>query len=177
MLGALVLLLAACGADTPEGDGSSPDYDRALAGARPKLERIYDQPGELLEGGVDAFRRRIDSLRGYPVVVNKWASWCGPCRTELPFFQSQVAKRGKRVAFLGLNSNDGGDAAREFIRDFPVPYPSYVDPKLELAKEIEAVQEFPATGFFDSDGDLVFTHRGVYVSERQLARDIRKYAR
>jgi len=174
---AVVLGLGACGSSSPEGDGRSPDYGRALEGAPAALAKLHGEGGGLLRGGRAAFERRVRSLKGHPVVVNKWASWCGPCRTELPYFQAQAAKRGKRVAFLGLNSNDGEDAAAEFQREFPVPYPSYVDPKLEIAKEIEAVQEFPATGFYNAKGSLVFTHRGVYASEAELAADIRRYAR
>ena len=49
------------------------------------------------------------------MVVNKWASWCGPCRAEFPFFQSQSVKRGKRIAFLGVDGNDNDADAAEFL--------------------------------------------------------------
>lgn len=182
MLAALVaivgaLALVACGSDGGDGAVEAPDFDVALRDAPPRLAALHAQGGELLPGGPDAFEERLRELRGYPVVVNKWASWCGPCRAEFPYFQSQAAERGREVAFLGVDSNDGEDAARDFLDEFPVPYPSYVDPKLEIAALLDAAVEFPATAFYDSKGELVYTRRGGYPSEEELASDIDRYAR
>ena len=73
-------------------------------------------------------------MKGYPVVVNQWASWCGPCRAEFPWFQNASAKYGKKVAFLGVDSQDSDDAAKTFLGEYPVPYPSYTDPDKEIAE-------------------------------------------
>lgn len=172
-----VLAVAGCGGGDGGDAAAVPDYEAALEGAPPKLAAIHDQQDELLEGGPEGFESRLRELRGFPVVVNKWASWCGPCRAEFPYFQSQAAKRGDEVAFLGVDSNDGEDAARDFLEEFPVPYPSYLDPKLEIAALFEAAVEFPATAFYDSDGELAYTRRGGYASEEDLAADIDRYAR
>jgi cytochrome c biogenesis protein CcmG/thiol:disulfide interchange protein DsbE len=171
-----VLFAAGCGGD--EGSASPPpDYETALRGAPSKLAALHDQAGDLLGGGADAFEARLEELRGYPVVVNKWASWCGPCRAEFPYFQSQAARRGTEVAFIGVNSNDGEETAAEFLDELPVPYPSYLDPKLEVAAVFDAATEFPATAFYDSKGELVHVRRGAYASEDELAADIERYAR
>src|ERR671920_2554627 len=65
------------------------------------------------KGGRDAFEAQIKKERGTPIVVNKWASWCGPCRLEFPFFRQLAAEYAGKVAFVGLNSGDNrGDAEK-----------------------------------------------------------------
>jgi cytochrome c biogenesis protein CcmG/thiol:disulfide interchange protein DsbE len=111
------------------------------------------------------------------VVVNKWASWCGPCRLEFPHFQSQAQERGGEVAFLGVGANDSVPALETFLEQLPLPYPSYYDPDLEIARELGGpTQAFPATAFYDSRGELVFTKPGPYTDEADLAADIERYA-
>ena len=173
----LVLALSACGSGSGDGAGKSPDYAKALAGAPEPLAKLYDQPNRLLPGGTDAFEQRLAHLRGYPVVVNKWASWCGPCRVETPWFQRLSARLGKRIAFLGVNTKDSSAAAKEFLREFPLPYPSYSDPGEEIAEAMEATIGFPATAFYDSSGDLAHVQQGQYASIDALAADIQRYAR
>jgi cytochrome c biogenesis protein CcmG/thiol:disulfide interchange protein DsbE len=129
-----------------------------------------------LPGGVDAFEARVDSA-SKPVVVNKWASWCGPCRLEFPFFRRQAEERKGEVLFLGVNSNDNRKSAEEFLKEEPVPFKHFEDPKLEIAAAFNAVQAFPATAFYDSKGELAFVHQGPYTTERQLAEAIDRYAR
>jgi hypothetical protein len=76
-----------------------------------------------------------------------------------------------------VNSNDGEETAADFLSGFPVPYPSYFDPQLEVAALFEAPTDFPATAFYDSKGELVHVRRGGYGSEDELASDIERYAR
>jgi thiol-disulfide isomerase/thioredoxin len=130
-----------------------------------------------IPGGRDAFEKRIEKERGTPVVVNKWASWCGPCRLEFPFFRDQANKRKGEVVFLGVNSTDNRGDAEEFLEEEPVPYKHFEDPKLEIAAAFNAVQAFPSTAFYDSKGKLAFVHQGGYQSEGELAEDIDRYAR
>ena len=172
----IALVPAACGSEE-ETPPKAPDYQEALRGAPPPLAALYEEGNELLEGGAPAFAARLEELRGYPVVVNKWASWCGPCRQEFPWFQALSAEHGDEVAFVGVNSNDGSETAAEFLADYPLPYPSYVDPKLEVAATFDAPTEFPATAFYDSDGELQFVRRGGYADEAELEADIERYAR
>jgi len=130
-----------------------------------------------LPGGRDAFEKRIEKERGKPIVVNKWASWCGPCRLEFPFLRDQAEKRKGQVVFLGVNSNDNRGDAEDFLKEEPVPYKHFEDPKLEIAAAFNAVQAFPSTAFYDSKGALAFVHQGGYANEHDLAEDIDRYAR
>ncbi len=172
-----VLALPACGGGSGGDDGGkAPDYGKALAGAPKPLAELYDQAGQLLPGGAAAFQQRLADLRGHPVVVNKWASWCGPCREEMPWFQTLSARLGKRIAFLGVDTDDSNEAAEGFLDEFPLPYPSYSDPDKEIAEEINATIGFPATAIYDSSGEQVHVQQGQYASLDALATDIERYA-
>lgn len=157
-------------------DATAIDYERALAGAPPPLADLYAQGDALIEGGPEEFEAQLDELEGHPVVVNKWASWCGPCRAEFPFFSSQAEKRAGEVAFLGVDSSDNDADAISFLEEFPVPYPSYKDPDLEVADVFNGVAAFPTTAFYDEGGELVYVKQGGYASEELLAEDIERYA-
>ena len=175
---ALLLIVGGCGDGEPESRAAGAAAQRrALEGAPPPLAAVHRQANQLLGGGRDAFRARLTALRGYPVVVNKWASWCPPCRSEFPLFQRQALEHGKEVAFLGVNSSDNADDARRFLREFPVSYPSYEDPKLEVASVFKGQLAFPTTAFYDSNGELSYIRQGAYPTEADLAEDIERYAR
>jgi cytochrome c biogenesis protein CcmG, thiol:disulfide interchange protein DsbE len=180
LTGVLVVGLSQAGDDSDPPAASQEPFDlqaaqRELAGAPAPLAKLHAQSGELLGGGVPAFKRRLEQLEGHPVVINKWASWCGPCRSEFPIFQRLAAQRGKEVAFLGLNSGDSANPAREFLAEFPVPFPSYEDPDEEIARELKAPANYPITLFVDARGETAFIHQGGYTSDEQLAADVDRY--
>jgi thiol-disulfide isomerase/thioredoxin len=155
-----LLALAGCGSE--DDPAPAPQPDRAA---------------RFLDGGRDAFEAYVADRRGTPVVVNKWASWCGPCRAEFPFFASQAERRQGEVAFVGVNSSDNDGDARRFLAEYPVPFPHFRDPDLEVAAAFNGVQAFPTTAYYDSTGELAYVHQGGYASEAKLAEDIDKYAR
>jgi thiol-disulfide isomerase/thioredoxin len=134
------------------------------------------QANQLLPGGVDAFRARLAAQRGHPVVVNQWASWCGPCQYEFPFFARLARRYDGRVALIGVDSKDSASAARSFLKRHPVPYPHYEDPDGSVARVFRGGRAFPTTAFYDSRGRLLITHAGAYASEAQLDADIRRFA-
>jgi thiol-disulfide isomerase/thioredoxin len=175
---AIILLAVGCGSGGGGGDygGKHPDYETALAGSPPTLAAIHRQGNALLTGGRDAYENRIETLRGYPVVVNIWASWCGPCRFEFPTLQRLSADYGKRVAFLGVDSQDSDDAARTFLSEAPVPYPSYTDPDEDIKESLGAGFGLPDTAFYDRQGELVYLKQGPYTDESELRADIERCA-
>jgi cytochrome c biogenesis protein CcmG, thiol:disulfide interchange protein DsbE len=180
-LGVLVALaIAGCGGSNNGNPDSRLTLEQAkepISGAPAPLAAIRSQANQLLDGGTDAFSARLEQLRGFPVVVNKWASWCGPCRFEFPTFQSLAQKRGGDIAFLGVNSNDSSGSAETFLSELPLPYPSYSDPDLEIAQDLGGPpQAFPTTSFYDRTGKLVYTHAGPYQEEQDLVADVNKWS-
>jgi thiol-disulfide isomerase/thioredoxin len=147
-----------------------------LAGSPPALEALHHQGGRLLEGGTHALHARLADLKGYPVVINKWASWCVPCKDEFATFQRVSAEYGRRVAFLGLDSADTSRTdAVAFLKSFPVSYPSYYDPSGALGEQLTDSPFTPVTVFIPRHG-RPFIRQGQYPSVGKLRRDIERYA-
>ncbi|MDQ6818623.1 MAG: TlpA family protein disulfide reductase [Actinomycetota bacterium] len=172
--------LAGCGASAPARNAapSSHDVTVAFRGSPPTLAAVHAQGNQLVSGGLSAFRARLAALRGYPVVVNKWASWCGPCQSEFPIFQRTAVIFGRRVAFLGIDANDGtGQPGAAFLRRFPLTYPSFTDPHSVIAGDVGASTYFPQTLFYSAANHrrYVFDHAGPYASVAALQSDIRRY--
>ncbi len=89
-----------------------------------------------------------------PVVVNIWASWCGPCRVESPHLVRAAKRFGTRVQFLGVDIQDERAAARTFIREEGYPYPSVFDATGEIRDSLGYVGQ-PVTIFYESSGAKV----------------------
>ena len=178
----VALTFAACGggdADDPgsadpESLGTEAEFAKALAGAPPVLADLYADANTIIEGGSEVFEEKLAALEGNPVVVNKWASWCGPCRFEFPFFQEAAIKRGEEIAFIGVNADDSTDAAETFLEELPLPYPSISDPENEIEDQIKGFY-FPSTAFYSAEGELVYTRQGPYDSAADLNAEIHKY--
>jgi cytochrome c biogenesis protein CcmG, thiol:disulfide interchange protein DsbE len=174
----VVLAITRGGSSTPKSAApSNAAVQKQLAGSPPPLADVHDQANELLEGGTGAFKQRLQALKGYPVFVNVWGSWCGPCRQEFPILQQASVKYGKRVAFLGVDVQDNSASAKRLLSQLPVSYPSFSDPDLKIAAKMSAVGAFPTTVIFDSGGTAVAKHFGPYRSDKEIAADLSKYAR
>ncbi|HLM85828.1 MAG TPA: TlpA disulfide reductase family protein [Solirubrobacteraceae bacterium] len=147
-----------------------------LAGAPEPLAALHAQADQDLSGGLSALRARLAVLRGTPVVINKWASDCEPCRAEAPIFQRVSVSRGREVAFVGIDSNENSRGeALSFLRSFPVGYPSYYDHSGQAGLAITDSTFTPVTVFFNRSGGE-FIHQGPYPSVAKLEAAIRRYA-
>jgi cytochrome c biogenesis protein CcmG/thiol:disulfide interchange protein DsbE len=173
---AAILALVGCGGGHAHSDAPSrASVNAAFKGSPPPLASLHEGANQLVNGGQPAFSSLLKGLHGYPVVVNKWASWCTPCQSEFPVFQKVAVVYGKKVAFVGIDGKDTKPAASAFLRSFPITYPSYLDPHEDIARSIQAATYYPQTVFYNRQGKSVYDHAGPYESPAALERDIRRY--
>jgi cytochrome c biogenesis protein CcmG, thiol:disulfide interchange protein DsbE len=147
-----------------------------LADSPAPLAALHAQANELLDGGAAALRARLHALQGWPVVVNKWASSCEPCREEFGALQRAAVRFGRKVAFIGIDSGDIPQGnGLEFLRSFPVSYPSYYDPSGQVGIEATDSSFIPVTVFYNRRGEK-YVRQGAYPSAAKLERDVERYA-
>lgn len=147
-----------------------------LAGSPPALTALHKQADQVL-GSEPALAARVRALRGYPVVINAWASWCVPCQSEFGLFASASANYGRQVAFLGADTNDSAGDAQSFLAQHPVSYPSYETSTSNMTNIIpQGVGDLPTTIYINRAGKLVYVHIGQYDSQGTLDADIATYA-
>ncbi|HSL16188.1 MAG TPA: TlpA disulfide reductase family protein [Actinomycetota bacterium] len=139
------------------------------SGAEPDSVAVTELSGEMpaLRGaGLLGEPIAPDDYRGRPLVVNFWATWCGPCRREQPVLTRADRAAGQDGAvFVGINYRDDPAAARQYLEEFDVAYPSLRDPAGSLAYDFE-VPFLPATIFIDADGQLRYRVVGALDEQR-----------
>ena len=114
------------------------------------------------------FQQLLGQLRGVPVIVNIWASWCGPCRDEAPILAQAARTYGQKVQFLGIDILDTIGGAAAFVREFHIPYPSVFDPNGDIRDALGLLGQ-PDTLFYRVDGSKLATVSGQLDKQVLLA--------
>lgn len=146
MLLAVVLVGAACGAGDDASSDRLPDLE---------LPRLGDGPA-----------LRLSTIDG-PAVVNLWATWCAPCRREMPEFEAVHLERGDVVRFIGVNIGDRADAAARFIDEVGVTFENYLDIDGELNEALRTAT-LPVTVVTGPDGSIVTVHSGPMEADELI---------
>lgn len=123
------------------------------------VQPVGGLPDETFPCLVGSTAVRLRDLRGAPAVVNLWASWCDPCRREMPALQVVHERWGERVQFLGVNVRDDRDAALSFLADVGVTYPQAVDVVGRLPARLGS-PGLPVTVVLDRAGAVVWKRIG-----------------
>lgn len=126
-------------------------------------------PSVELESLTDGATLHTDDIEG-PALVNLWATWCAPCRAEMPAFQEAADELGDTVRIVGINQGDDGDAAQQFVDEIDVSFPQYLDRDGALLDELR-IAGLPATIAIDAEGNIVTVHSGTIDADgiRDLA--------
>ena len=155
----LVSLLAGCGAKpetTVPTVSSTPGETGGTANYAPDFT-VYNEKGEEV---------KLSDFRGKPVVLNFWASWCPPCKAEMPEFDEQYQQLGDQVQFMMVNLTTGDDfaAAKSYIDQQGYQFPVFYDQSGEAAYRY-SVQSIPVTFFITAKGHLLTYRMGMLSGE------------
>ena len=164
--------------NVPTKPVSRREAETELTGSPAPLASLHAQASRVLSGGQPALDARIRGLRGYPVVVNVWGSWCPPCQAEFKLFTQASAQYGKKVAFLGSDTNEpSASDGQQFLHQHYVSYPSYeTTPQSMQSLLVGGLEGTPTTIFISPTGKITYVAPIQYTSQGELDQDIEQYA-
>lgn len=158
---ALGVALAAAGCTDPGSGADATPWTPAPALNAAEAPLLPTDRFALPDVTPESFDTLLGQLRGTPVLVNVWGSWCAPCRNEAPALAEAAETYGRRVQFLGIDSQDDREGAREFMREFGWRYPSLYDPSpTGTIRDQMGLTGVPVTVIFDAAGERVFASFG-----------------
>ena len=120
-------------------------------------------PTALPTYSLDQFRTLLTQLHGRPVLVNFWATWCGPCVDEAPALAALARTYAGTVQFVGVDIQDSAAAARAWVRTYGWTYPSVSDPTKAIENGLGFIGQ-PVTVVYDASGTKVLTLAGSFVA-------------
>jgi thiol-disulfide isomerase/thioredoxin len=199
VLALLVLVLAGCGAaNGHDGPASGSSASSTRGPSLAALRRAADlaacphpagQTGRVADSGASTRQHlpalrlpclgggapvRLAALRGKPMLVNIWATWCGQCQREVPLLHGVFHAAHGRIRVLGVVDVDDSASALDFAAHAGMHYPSVVDKQGMLLRDVGG-RGLPVTLFVSGDGQIVHTRYGPFTSDRQIRRSVHHY--
>lgn len=111
--------------------------------------------------GLSGPSRMLSHYRGKPLIINVWASWCGPCQQEMPSLERLArSKLGKNFAVIGVSTDDFPEAAQAFLKRYRTSFSHYIDHKLMLENMLGA-DRLPLTLLVDAQGRVLVKYVGA----------------
>lgn len=135
-------------------------------------------PDFTLKSNQDGKNLRLEDMRGQVVMLNFWASWCGPCRQEMPLMDD-IFKKYEKFGFtiFAVNVDEDSADADRFLRDVPVTFPILYDNESRIS-ELYGVDAMPTTVMIDRNGNKRFLHRGYKDGyEKEYVKQVKKLIR
>ena len=157
MVLALTLTVAGCTSSGPFGNGT--------VGSR-----VGDLATDFTLKDLDGQTIALSSLRGRPVMLNFWASWCGPCRNEMPDIQAVYIERlatTPSLVILSINLGESAATARQFMEDGHFTFPTLLDSQKSVALQYD-VTAIPTTFFIDENGIIIERRLGAFSNKAQI---------
>jgi thiol-disulfide isomerase/thioredoxin len=140
---------------------------------QPKSASIVEVLPSVTLEHIDGQMVNLADFKGKPLVLNAWATWCGPCRREMPMLV-EAARANPEVHFVFLNISDGPEAVRAFERELRLEIPNVLlDPEARLSEPLR-IQGLPVTLFYDAEGRLLKRHIGE-INAAELESSLRAF--
>ncbi len=161
-----VLLVSGCGGSTVTSGNGTPTItpDEATPAIAPVVgARAPDFTASTLDGATII----LHELRGQPVVLNFWATWCGYCRYQMPFLQAASEEKEHEMEFVGINIRENIDKVRQVIEYEGIDYTIALDGDGAIANSYN-VRPIPATFFLDEQGIIKNIKIGAFMSQAEL---------
>lgn len=163
-----LVLLAACGARAESGasGGARPNAGHAVVASQSELldttsavPRVGEPAPDFAFTLPDGTATRLSDLRGKPVLLNFWATWCGPCEEELPDLQ-RVHQQDESLVILGINKGEALDVIAPYVEEKALTFPIVPDPQSDIAHRY-GVRNIPTSFFIDANGTIRASKLGI----------------
>ena len=170
---------AAAGETRPDAGEAAADEAQADAGQGEGDSGIEAQPGVPLKAGnkapdftaelIDGSSLALSDLKGKPVIINFWATWCGPCVREMPAFERLKEDFGDEIGIIAVNCGDDADTVKDFVDENGYTFPVALDENYEVAM-LYPSNSIPYTVVLDANGKITHVSTGAYDADTMYDR-------